>query len=300
MNNLMRTNYFVVLLLLLFTVAVTGHAKTTDFPRRIISLGPINTENVYLLGAEDRLVGNTSYCVRPEAAKDKEKIGSVMQFSLEKILSLRPDLILATGLTSPTQIRKFEELGLRVVQFPQSSSFEEICAQFLRLGRLLGLEQKAGEVIREMKDKVKAISAAAAALPQRRVFLQIGATPLFGAAANSFTHDFIRLSNGINVIGEQQNGTVSYEKILAKDPEMIIIAIMGSETGIAGEEKRKWQRFPIRAAQDNQVHIVDPDLVCSPSPATFVEALALVAGLIHPELKQDAGLSSRGHISIKE
>ena len=284
MKNVMRTKYFVLILLLFLTVPLTGQAATVTFPQRIISLGPINTENVYLLGAEDRLVANTSYCVRPEAAREKEKVGSVMQFSLEKILSLRPDLILATGLTSPTQIRKFEELGLRVEQFPQSASFEEICTQFLRLGQLLGLEERAGEVIREMKDKVKAISMAAAALPQRKVFLQIGATPLFGAAANSFTHDFIRLSNAVNVIGGQQNGTVSYEKILTKDPEVIIIAIMGSETGIAGEEKRKWQRFPISAVEKDQVHIVDPDLVCSPSPATFVEALALVAGLIHPEL----------------
>ena len=77
----------------------------------------------------------------------------------------------------------------------------------------------------------------------------------------------------------------SYEKVLTEDPDVIIIAIMGSETGIAGEEKRKWQRFPISAVRNDRIHIVDPDLVCSPSPATFVDALSLVAGLIHPELK---------------
>ncbi|MCI5128976.1 MAG: ABC transporter substrate-binding protein, partial [Candidatus Electrothrix sp. AUS3] len=74
---------------------VTQQSLAKDFLQRIVSLGPINTENIYLLGAEDRLVGNTNYCVRPEAAKSKEKIGSVMQISIEKILSLRPDLILA-------------------------------------------------------------------------------------------------------------------------------------------------------------------------------------------------------------
>ncbi|WP_446007963.1 ABC transporter substrate-binding protein [Candidatus Electrothrix sp.] len=276
---------YLLLCITLLTCAIPVNGQASTFPQRIISLGPINTENVYLLGAEDRLVANTSYCVRPEAAKAKTKVGSVMQVSIEKILSLRPDLILATGLTQPQQLNKLRELGLRVEQFPQSSSFAEICTQFRRLGAILGLEQRAEEVIREMEDKVKAISTAAAALPKRKVFLQIGATPLFGAAANSFTHDFIRLSNAINVIGEQQNGTVSYEKILARNPEVIIIAIMGSETGIAGEEKRKWQRFPLHAVNKDQVYIVPPDLVCSPSPATFAEALALVAGLIHPELK---------------
>lgn len=276
-----------LLCITLLSCLLPARAQENSSPQRIVSLGPINTENVYLLGAEDRLVGNTRYCVRPEAARAKTKIGSVMQVSIEKILSLRPDLILATGLTAPVQLKKFQELGLRVELFPQSASFAEICTQFRRLGKLLDLEQRAEGIIQEMRDKVKAVSAAAAALPQRRVFLQIGATPLFGAAPDSFTHDFIALSNGINVIAEQQHGTVSHEKVLSKDPELIIIAIMGSETGIAGEEKRKWQRFPISAVQNDQVHIVDPNLVCSPSPATFSEALSLLAGLIHPELKPE-------------
>ncbi|MCI5140979.1 MAG: hypothetical protein D3909_04480 [Candidatus Electrothrix sp. ATG1] len=82
------------LTLLLCSLPMSGQAQEKSYPQRIISLGPINTENIYLLGAEDRLVGNTNYCVRPEAARNKEKIGSVMQFSIEKILSLQPDLIL--------------------------------------------------------------------------------------------------------------------------------------------------------------------------------------------------------------
>ncbi len=268
-------------------LAAQEDSSSQRLPQRIISLGPINTENVYLLGAEDRLVGNTNYCVRPEAAKSKEKIGSVMQVSLEKILSLRPDLVLATGLTSPTQLKKLRQLGLRVVQFPQSASFTEICSQFLRLGKLLGLEERAQQVIQQAQEKVAAVQRMTAPLPRRKVFLQIGSRPLFGAAANSFTHDFIVLSNGLNVIGEQKNGLVGYEKVLVSNPDVIIIAMMGSETGAAQEEKKKWQGFSmISAVQKQQVHLISPDLVCSPSPATFAETLSTVAGLIHPELLQ--------------
>ncbi len=276
--------FFITLLLCIFPP--TGQAEENSFPQRIVSLGPINTENVYLLGAEDRLVGNTSYCVRPKAAGSKEKIGSVMEISIEKILSLRPDLILATALTRPQQVKKLKGLDLRVVQFRQPESFREICTHFLRIGELLGLEERAEKIIREARTQVEAVIAATADLPRRKVFLQIGSRPLFGAAANSFTHDFIRLSNGINVIGEQKRGTVSYEKVLVRNPDAVIIAIMGSETGIAGEEKKKWRRFPmLKAVENNQVHIVNPNLVCSPSPATFAQALSLVAELIHPELK---------------
>jgi iron complex transport system substrate-binding protein len=282
----MHTYFFIIITLLSCAFPLTGLAQEEEnyFPQRIVSLGPINTENIYLLGAEGRLVGNTNYCIRPEAAKDKEKIGSVMQVSIEKILSLQPDLILATGLTSPIQMKKLQELGLRVVQFRQPASFAAICAQFRRVGGLLGLEERAEKVIREAENKVEAVSAAVANLPRRKVFFQIGSRPLFGAATNSFTHDFIALSGGINVIGEQKNGTVSYEKVLVRNPEVIIIAMMGSETGIAKEEKKKWHGFPmITAVRNDQVHIVSPDLACSPSPATFAETLSIIAGLIHPE-----------------
>ncbi|WPD23316.1 MAG: helical backbone metal receptor [Candidatus Electrothrix scaldis] len=278
--------FFLFITLLSYFLPLTGQARENSFPQRIISLGPINTENVYLLGAQDRLVANTNYCVRPEAAKDKEKIGSVMQVSIEKILSLRPDLILATGLTSPVQLKKLRDLGLRVEQFRQSSSFVEICEQFRRIGALLGLEEQAEKVIREAEKKVAKVGAAVAPLPRPKVFLQIGSRPLFGAAQNSFTQDFIALSGGINVIGEQKKGTVSYEKVLMKNPDVIIIAMMGSETGIAQEEKEKWEGFPmLSAVQKKQVSVVDPDLACSPSPATFAETLSLMAKLIHPELR---------------
>ncbi|MCI5163976.1 MAG: ABC transporter substrate-binding protein [Candidatus Electrothrix sp. AX5] len=278
------TAFFLIITLLPCAFPLHGQTGQHPFPQRIVSLGPINTENVYLLGAEDRLVGNTSYCVRPEAAKDKKKIGSVMQVSIEKILSLRPDLVLATGLTQPQQLNKLRDLGLRVVQFQQPSSFAEICAQFRRVGELLGLEERAEQVVREAERKVEAVAVATAQLPRPKVFLQIGSRPLFGAAKDSFTHDFIALSGAVNVIEEQQHGTASYEKILMKNPEVIIIAMMGSESGIAQEEKKKWQGFPLAAVLNNQVHVVSPDLACSPSPATFAETLSIMAALIHPEL----------------
>ncbi|WP_456386958.1 ABC transporter substrate-binding protein [Desulfolithobacter sp.] len=263
-------------------------AGTKEYPRRIVSLGPINTENVYLLGAGDRLVANTSYCVRPEAAKKKKKIGSVMQVSIEKIASLQPDLVLATGLTQPQQLKKLRDLGLRVVQFDQPASFADICDQFLRLGALLGQEKKAALVVRQAKDEVRDVQKKVAHLPRQKVFLQVGSQPLFGAVKSSFTHDYVVLGGGMNIIADQLSGTTDYEKVLAENPDVIIIAIMGSETGIAMQEKKNWQRFSvIKAVQNGRVHIVDPDLVCSPSPATFARALQIVARLIHPQIAME-------------
>ncbi|MCF8056719.1 MAG: helical backbone metal receptor [Desulfocapsa sp.] len=277
-------------LILCFLLLLGYHTALaeTEYPQRIISLGPINTENVFLLGAGDRLVANTNYCVRPEAAKGKEKIGSVMQVSIEKIIGLQPDLVLATGLTPAQQVKQLQSLGLQVVQFRQPTSFADICAQFLQLGQLLGLEAKAEQIVREAQKKVAAVQKTVAPLPQQKVFLQVGAQPLFSSVPGSFTDDFIILAGGINISRKQNNGATNYEKVITENPDVIIIAIMGTEGGIAEREKVKWQRMSvISAVQNKQIHLIDPDIACSPSPATFSETLTIMATLIHPELKLD-------------
>jgi len=275
----------VIILFLLLMALVTTQARAADYPQRIVSLGPINTENVYLLGAEERLVANTSYCVRPAAARKKQKIGSVMQISIEKIISLRPDLVLATGLTQPQQLQKLQDLGLRVVRFAQPDSFQAICTQFLQLGRLLGLEERAEQIVAQARREVQQVAQQVASLPAQKVFLQVGALPLFGSVSSSFTHEYITLAGGINVLADQSTGTTNYEKVIAGNPDVIIIAVMGTESGVAVREKEKWSAFSsIKAVQENRVHLIDPDLVCSPSPITFSQTLVLISGLIHPEM----------------
>jgi len=282
---------FVVFALLLIpapllAASANGRAQTALGPQRIVSLGPIHTESIYLLGAEDRLVANTSYCVHPEAARLKEKVGSVMSFSVEKVLSLYPDLVLAGNLTPKASLQRLRDMGIPVFQFDQATSFADICEQFILLGRLLNLETKAQNLVRRAQQQVRTIGEQIADLDRPKVFLQVGSHPLAGAIGTSFTHDFIALGGGINISKEQQSAAINPEKVIAENPDIIIIAIMGSESGLAGEQKRNWQRVQvINAVRNDRVHILDPDLVCSPSPLTFAHTLTLIAELIHPELR---------------
>ncbi len=270
-------------ILIVCLVSIIYQDVWAENSQRIVSLGPTNTENVFLLGAGDRLVGNTRYCVRPEAAKSKLKIGSVLQVSVEKIISLQPDLILATTFTKPAQIKQLQKIGYRVVRFNQPASFAAICNQFIELGKLLGLEDRARQIVSQAQSEVELIRNRVAPLTPQRVFLQIGTRPLFGSTPESFTHDFIALGGGINILADQGRGTTNREKIIARNPDLIIIAIMGSETGIAAEEKKKWQQIPIiRAVQHKRIEVINPNLVCSPSPATFAQTLGVIAKLIHP------------------
>lgn len=262
--------------------------NSSAFPQRIVSLGPINTENVFLLGAGERMVGSTVYCVRPETAKYTPKIGSVMQFSLEKLISLQPDLILATSFTQPQQLQQLQRLDIPVVLFEQPSSFEQSCTQLVELGRLLGLTSRAEEIVAEMQHYVAQLQKRVAPLDKQKVFLQIGAHPLHGATGNTFSDDYISFSGGINITRDHESGKISREKVLADNPDVIIIAIMGSETGVAAGEKAQWQNFPsIKAVHNNRIHVISPDIACSPSPATFAEALHIICSFIHPQIKLD-------------
>jgi iron complex transport system substrate-binding protein len=173
--------------------------------------------------------------------------------------------------------------GIQVVHFHQPNNFTAICTQFLELGRLLGLESKAQEIVAEARSEVRAIQDRVKGLPLKKVFMQVGATPLFASVESSFTNDFIVLAGGINIAAGKTEGRYNYEMVTVQNPDVIIIAIMGSEGGMGAREKEEWLRFrPITAVQKGQVFVVDPDLICSPSPLTFVKGLEQIAALIHP------------------
>ncbi|MDR9500523.1 MAG: ABC transporter substrate-binding protein [Desulfurivibrionaceae bacterium] len=285
--------YFLLLWLLLFMVMpvmACGEGRAA----RIISLGPVNTENIYLLGAQERLVANTDYCLWPEAARAKAKIGSVLQINIEKIVALRPDLILATGLSQPQQIEKLQGLGLKVVQFGQPSSFADICAHFMELGRLVGLEARAARIVEEARARVTLTRQRVALLSPQKVFLQVGLQPLFSAVEGSFTHDFIDLAGGINIARRQSRGTVRLEKVIAENPDVIIVAVMGSDRGMGARQRQRWLDLRVmEAARQQRVHALDPHLVCSPSPLTFADTLELMARLIHPDVFRSTALEER-------
>jgi len=266
--------------------ALSGHygGKPACHPQRIVSLGPLNTENVFLLGAGHRLIADTIYCVRPDEARNREKIGSLMNINIEKLVSLEPDMVLATPLTRPEQIRKLESLGIRVVRFPKPDSFNAICRQFVELGAMLGMGKRAEDIIRQAEMEVQCVRDCVSRLTPRRVFLQVGADPVFASVPGSFTDDYIRLGQGINIASDQPTGLFSTEKVVAMNPDVVIIAVMGTESGTAAREKQRWSQFrTMSAVRGNRVHTLDPDIVCSPSPTTFAHSLERIACLIHPE-----------------
>jgi iron complex transport system substrate-binding protein len=253
------------------------------FPKRIISLGPVITEQLYLLGVQDNLVGCTKYCERPPEAKKKEKVGTVVDVDIEKIISLSPDLVLATSLTDPKDVEKLKNLGIKIVTFSYPKNFEEICQQFLKLGKIVGKENRAKEIIKEVKNEVGCIREKVKKLSKPKVIVQIGSNPLWVAIGDSFINDFIEFANGVNIAKGAKTGLYSREKIISQNPDIIIIA----EMGLAGKsEKKIWEKYKtINAVKNKRIYIFDAYKLCSPTPLTFSKTLKEISKIFHPELK---------------
>lgn len=269
----------------IFQVIFVDDAHTSEnHPKRIISLAPSMTEELYLLRAEDSLVGNTTYCVTPPAARYKEKVGSITKVDLEKVVGLKPDLVLATSLTNLKTIQKLRDLGIEVRIFPAPKNFTSLCEQFLELGKAIGKEVDTKEIIAAAEGKVAAIKARATAFVKPRVFIEIGAKPLFTANRDYFINDFVELGGGMNIAEDSKIGTYSREEVLRRNADVILIVTMG----LAGEkEKEAWQKFKtLNAVKHGRIYVIDSRKICSPTPVTFVETLEEITVFLHPELSK--------------
>jgi iron complex transport system substrate-binding protein len=270
--------FYLFALLMLATLDV----EAEEPPKRIVSLSPRITENLYLLGVGERIVGNTIHCDLPPPARKKEKVGTLLRMNLEKVISLSPDIVFAIPLSNPEQVQKLKALGLRVIQFPTPKSFEELLEEFLKLGRIVGKEKRAEEIVRDVLRELRALREKLKGVPKKRVIIQVGKSPLYISPKDSFVSDVIEYAGGINVGPDGKRGRVGYEEVIKKNPDIIIIATMG----LVGEEEKKiWEKFQeIEAVRQGRIYIIDSDILCSPTPMGFIEAVKILKDLLHPKI----------------
>ncbi len=276
------------LILIVFVCLVGGifsaALASEKYPSRIISLGPSITESLYLLGEGERIIAVTTYCLRPIEAKKKERVGSIRESNVEKIISLRPDLVIATSLTSPRTVEKLRKIGIKVVVFAEPKNYVKLCEQFIELSALVGKEDAAARVLTETNARINVLREKVRGLNSPAVFVQVGSKPLFAATGNTFINDFIVFSGAHNIAGDAASGLYSREEVLKRNPEVILIVTMG----ISGEqEKTIWEKYKtVDAVRNKRIYFVDSDKVCSPTPLGFAETLEEIVLMLHLELEE--------------
>ena len=263
--NIRMKKRFSVVAFLLILMGVFAHSWAA---RRIISLSPSLTLNMRYLGDEADLVGCTSYC---KTTRKIPVVASAIKVNVEKVVSMKPELVVASTMTPPETLEALKKVGINVVVFPIPHSFDEICQQFLQLGKLVGKEAQARKVIATSQQQVNKLKLKPGT---KKMFIQLGANPLFAVIPNTFMNDYIRFLGAKNITTGMTSGSITREAVLARNPDVIFIVTMGI---IASDEKKQWEAFPnLSAAINHKVVIIDSEKACMPTPVTFAETMAII------------------------
>jgi iron complex transport system substrate-binding protein len=262
----------------------SGNPNKKEFPDRVISLGPAITKEIFLLKAERKLVANTVYCNLPEEARSIEKIGDLINFNLERIVNLKPDLVIFTPLANKRKIAELSKLKIPLLEIPLARNFTEITENFVRLGEALGRKKQAMDIVEKSKERLRKLEKSVQGLPAPRVFFQIGTKPLATVSKRIYLHDCIIKSGGINIASLAQTVNYSYEAVVSQNPDVIIISSMGFKGDL---EKKIWSKYiTVNAVKNSRIHIVNADLYALPLPDNFVQAVGNLITYVHPEISK--------------
>ena len=265
-------------LLFVLLIAIGIQSVNGQTYNRIVSLSRVITQNIYLLGANDKLVGCTSYCDMAIADK-KQVIASAVEVNVERLIMLKPDLVITTTMTNPETLDMLKKFNIRVETFPTAKSFDEICKQTIRLGQIIGAESNAKRIVTQSETKIKSLASSTRNDKSPSVFFQIGAKPLFTVIPGTFMNDYILLAGGKNVVTTTKTGTITREAVIASNPDVIFIVTMGI---VGNEEKNVWESYStLSASRNKKIFIIDSNDACTPTPVTFVKTLERVINLIY-------------------
>ena len=245
------------------TVAVPDHVH------RLVSLSPSLTNTVYGLGAENELVGITDYTIYPpEAARQKPSVGAVVNPSLERIVALHPDMVLALPeFNGAETIAGLERVGIPVFLF-KSGNLSNIYHTIADVGQILGREQQATQLIAELKGRESKVRAQAANGPKPTVLLVLSVDPLITAGRNAFITEMIEAAGAKSATDDLKQDwlQMNVEAILPRKPDYILVMKDGPVRIKDMQQRAGWSS--LQAVQRGRIVVVD-DRIQIPGPVAF-------------------------------
>src|SRR5690349_7699264 len=246
---------------------------------RVVSLAPSLTESIYAVGAGDKLVGVTSYCNYPEAAKSVEKVGDTQTPNIERIVALKPDVVLvSTASQLEAFMRTLDQQGI-AVYVTNPKSLDDVFQSLLRLGEILDTDDKAKGFVSGLSTRAghpvpDGAQARLKSFP--KVFVQISNEPLFTIGKESFLTEVVEKAGGRSVTKDIAGGypKLSKETASAMNPDAIIL----SDSEDNREPNAVFKNSP--AVKNGRVYRINADIISRPGPR-LVDALEQIAGFLH-------------------
>lgn len=236
-----------------------GHPIKVGYtPERIISLTPNTTEIIYFLGLGDKLIGRTNYCNYPPEVSKVPSIGDVTTFSIEKIVSMKPDLVVANRMISLEFIDKLTSMGVNVAAF-DPNTVEGIIDTIKRIALICGVPHNTDPLYSALKNHKKPANG-------KTVYIEIWNKPPTTFGKDTFGSDVIKWVGGTN-LGNSLEGaypTTTDEALIKLNPDVVILP---TKSSTAAEEFKSRKGFDIlKAVKENKVFAIDEDIISRPGP----------------------------------
>ncbi|XZG68909.1 cobalamin-binding protein [Chitinibacteraceae bacterium HSL-7] len=257
-----------------------GNTVTLEKPaRRIISLAPHVTEDLFAIGAGKLIVGAVNYSDYPPEANKIERIGGYNGFDLERIRALQPDLIIGWATGNPErQLDQIKSLGFPVF-LTFSKKMSDVPTVLERMGELTGHQAGANSAAKSYRDALAHLEKTYAGRKPVRVFYQIWDRPLMTINNTQIISDVMRVCGGVNVFGTQADLTpkVDVEAVLAANPDVIMTS---GEPGMKTDWLAPWRKWKnLKATQNNQFYILPKDSVNRMGPRLVTGGKAMCEAL---------------------
>ena len=305
------TALFTAFLLLLFAAGGVSAVTITDDlgvtvtienpPERIVSLSPANSEILFALGLDEKIVGVTEYCTYPEAALSKEKIGGCSTVNIEKVSVLNPDLIVAADGNSEETVAHLRELGFTVITI-NADTIDTTLDDILLLGKATGADDEAEVLVSSMKEDLAEIAEKTSAEEKPTILHCMWTDPLWVSGSGTFQDEMITAAGGINAAAAEEGWVaLTMEKFLTMNPDIIVVD-SGNGMGVGADDALRdfFLKDPrmqsLSAVQNERVYVVNADIIDRGGPR-IVEGVEALAEIAHPDIFGEYGGNTNSAMS---
>lgn len=266
-----------------YPLTLTGTDGTeitiNEEPEKIVSMGPNMTEILYAIGAGDKLVGRTDYCDYPAAVSEVESVGSISNADIEKILSLEPDLVLASTHFSDDAVKQLDDAGVPVLYLYDEGDMEGVYDMISLVGEAVNCEEAAEKTVDEMQTKMDYVSDRLANADENPTVYYVVGYGEYGdytAGGDTFVNGILTAAGGDNIASDVEGWSYSTETLLEKDPQYVILNAY--EEGFCTTDPYT----ELSAVKNGFVETIDTNMLDRQGPRN-ADAVVELAQMLHPE-----------------
>lgn len=279
LHHYLRVILFVCCLIIPLGSCQEAHLNLPRNPQRVVSLKPNLTEILFALGVGDRVAGVTEHCIWPEEAKEKPKIGGYAAPDIEKILALKPDLVVTLKEdSSPRLVEILEKAGIPMLVL-ESGNLSQVYQTISQLAGAMNAMEQAQQVISDIKSSLKELADKTKSFAPKRTLVVIQRRPIIVAGQNTFPDELLRAAGAVNVVPKTRihYPHLSMEQVLAWQPEVILDVDPSSN-------QSDWDAYQsLPASQQKQIYFLSQNLFV-PGPR-IAQAAQMIAHALYPDFK---------------